>query len=61
LVHAIENDLKGNFYTTENFDIAGLYPVHIDPNGHKSYMGSSLSSGQCNLCHGASTSRITGY
>jgi cytochrome c553 len=61
LVHTIQVDSKGNFYTTENFDITGLYPVLTGPSGNKSYMGSSLTSGQCNSCHGATTSRITGY
>lgn len=61
LVHTIQVDSKGNFYTTENFDITGLYPVLTGPSGNKSYMGSSLTSGQCNSCHGVSTTRITGY
>ena len=60
LVHTIQVDSKGNFYTTENFDIAGLYPVLTGPSGNKSYMGSSLTSGQCNYCH-SSSNRINGY
>jgi hypothetical protein len=61
LVHTIQIDNKGNFYTTDNFSVSGLYPVLTAPSGQKKYMGSSLSSGQCNSCHGVSTSRITGY
>lgn len=61
LVNTIQVDSKGNFYTTENFDIAGLYPVLTSPSGNKSYMGSTLTSGQCNLCHGSSTTRINGF
>jgi hypothetical protein len=60
LVHTIQVDSKGNFYTTENFDIAGLYPVLTGPSGNKSYMGSSLTTGQCNSCH-SSSNRINGY
>ncbi len=60
LVHTIQVDSKGNFYTTENFDIAGLYPVLTGPSGNKSYMGSSLTSGQCNSCHAVSN-RIIGF
>lgn len=60
LVHTIQVDSKGNFYTTENFDIAGLYPVLTGPSGSKFYMGSSLTSGQCNSCH-SSSNRINGY
>lgn len=60
LVHTIQVDSKGNFYTTENFDIVGLYPVLSGPTGNKFYMGSSLTSGQCNSCH-TSSNRINGY
>jgi hypothetical protein len=60
LVHTIQVDSKGNFYTTENFEISGLYPVLTGPTGHKSYMSSALTSGQCNSCH-ASSNRINGY
>jgi len=59
LVHTVQIDSKGNFYTTENFSITGLYPVVTGPSGQKQYMGSSLTSGQCNSCHGSSTARIT--
>ncbi len=60
LVHTIQVDSKGNFYTTENFEISGLYPVLTGPTGHKSYMSSALTSGECNSCH-ASSNRIKGY
>lgn len=61
LVHTIQVDSKGNFYTTENFDITGLYPVLTGPSGNKSYMESPLTSGKCNSCHGVSIPRINGF
>jgi hypothetical protein len=60
LVHSIAVDLKGNFYSTENFELKGLYPVFTSQSGNKFYMGSSLTSGECNSCH-SSSNRINGY
>jgi hypothetical protein len=61
LVHTVQIDSKGNFYTTENFSISGLYPAITGPSGQKQYMGSPISTGQCNSCHGTSTDRIMAY
>lgn len=61
LVHTVQIDSKGNFYTTDNFSISGLYPVITGPSGQKQYMGSSITTGQCNSCHGSTTSKITAY
>jgi hypothetical protein len=58
--HTINIDNKGNFYTTASFSVSGLYPVLTSPLGQKKYMGSALSSGQCNSCHGVSTDKIWG-
>lgn len=58
LVHTIEVDTKGNFHTTEDIDFgAGLYPVVVG-NLETKDMSSSISSGQCNSCHGVSTGKI---
>ena len=61
LVHTVQIDSKGNFYTTDNFNVSGYYPVITGPSGQKQYMGSALTSGQCNSCHGSSTASITAY
>jgi cytochrome c553 len=49
---------KGNFFTTDLFNLQGLYPVSVGTNGSKQYMGSALTSGQCNSCHGVTTNKI---
>jgi len=58
LKYTIQVDAKGNFYTTENIDFGtGLYPSASGSNTTK-YMGSSITMGQCNSCHGVSTDKI---
>lgn len=55
LKYTIEVDGKGNFYTTEDMDFsAGLYPS-ISGNTATKHMSTSISSGNCMSCHGAST------
>jgi hypothetical protein len=61
LKHTIQIDAKGNFFTTENVVFEGLYPVVTGPSGVKNYMGTPLTSGACNSCHGVSTDRIKAY
>lgn len=61
LVHTIQIDSKGNFYTTDNFSVTGLYPSITGPSGQKQFMSSTVSNGQCNACHGVSTNKITAY
>lgn len=51
-------DSKGNFYTTADFSPVGLYPVVTGPTGNKKEMGSALTSGACNSCHGSSTDNL---
>lgn len=51
-------DSKGNFYTTADFSPVGLYPVITGPTGNKKEMGSALTSGACNSCHGSSTDNL---
>jgi hypothetical protein len=58
LKYTIQADGKGNFYTTESIDFSGgLYPAVSGTQGTQ-YMGSSISMGQCNSCHGNTTNRI---
>jgi mono/diheme cytochrome c family protein len=58
LKQTIMIDSKGNFYTTADFSPVGLYPVVTGPTGNKKEMGSSLTSGACNSCHGSSTDKL---
>ena len=51
-------DGKGNFYTTAKFSPEGLYPVVTGPTGNNKMMGSALSTGACNSCHGSSTDKL---
>jgi mono/diheme cytochrome c family protein len=54
----IEVDDKGNFYTTETIDFgSGLFPAVEGSTGTK-YMISSVTTGQCNSCHGSTTDPI---
>lgn len=57
LKHSMDIDSKGNFHTTESFDVTGLYPA-IKTSSGTLYMGASLVSGSCNNCHGSSTSSL---
>jgi hypothetical protein len=57
-VKTVEIDSKGNFFTTDLFNVQGLYPVAVGTNGSKQFMGSPLTSGQCNSCHGVTTNKI---
>ncbi len=58
LVATIEVDGNGNFYTTENVNFgSGLYPVVEGSAGTKA-MNSSITTGNCNSCHGNSVNKI---
>jgi len=57
-IETVQIDSKGNFFTTDLFNFQGLYPAVTGPSGVTNYMSSSLTSGQCNSCHGTSTNRI---
>ena len=61
LKYTVNVDQSGNFYTTDNMTLTGLYPVAVGPNGTSKYMGSSISSGACNSCHGNTTGKIWSY
>jgi hypothetical protein len=58
LKHVIDIDGKGNFHTTEQIDMTGLYPAITGSNGTTHYMSSSPGNGACNKCHGLSTDPI---
>lgn len=58
LKYTIQVDAKGNFFTTDAIDFgSGLYPAAMGSLTTK-YMGSSISMGQCNSCHGISTEKM---
>jgi len=58
LKYTIAIDSKGNYYTTANVDYTGLYPKVTSPSGASIYMGSPLTSGACNTCHGSNSSKL---
>jgi hypothetical protein len=54
----IEGDKLGNFYTTDITGFGtGLFPAVVY-NNDTTFMGSSITNGSCNSCHGNSTSKI---
>jgi len=58
LISTIEVDSLGNFYTTEDIDFGiGLYVEVLGVQIHAG-MGSLITSGACNKCHGVITNRI---
>lgn len=58
LKKTIEGDKLGNFYTTDITSFGnGLFPAVVY-NNDTTYMGSSITNGSCNSCHGNSTSKI---
>jgi hypothetical protein len=57
-IENVQIDSKGNFFTTDLFNFQGLYPAVTGPSGVTKYMSSSLTSGQCNSCHGVNTNKI---
>lgn len=58
LMYTISGDNLGNFYTTQAMNFtAGLYPA-VQGKTTTMYMSTSISTGQCNSCHGVSTGKI---
>jgi hypothetical protein len=58
LKYTIQVDALGNFYTTEDISFGdGLYPS-VQGDVQTKYMQTSLSTGQCNSCHGSTVDRI---
>jgi hypothetical protein len=54
----IEVDGKGNFYTTETIYGLGLYATVTGTGGTTQYMTAKITKGDCNRCHGTTTSKI---
>ena len=54
----IEVDKKGNFFTTEQIILTNAFPYITNSNNESIYMSTAASTGQCNSCHGVSTSKI---
>lgn len=59
LKHTIQIDQNGNFYTTENIDMTGLFPS-IDLGGNVQHMSTQPGTGACNSCHGVTTEKLWG-
>ncbi len=60
LVKTIEVDGNGNFYTTADVNFgSGLYTTVTGTTGNISKMGSSITTGQCNSCHGSGIGKIS--
>lgn len=58
LIRIIYGDSLGNFFTTENVQFGnGLYPV-VYGKWSIAKMGSQITLGNCNSCHGITTNRI---
>lgn len=56
----IEVDAVGNFYTTDPIDFSNGVNVSIeDDSGVIHYMGDKIYTGQCNLCHGITTPKLS--
>jgi hypothetical protein len=59
-IKTIEVDAEGNFYTTETIDFTnGLNVSIVDDNGNQQAMSAKVFNGQCNLCHGVTTSKLS--
>jgi len=58
LKETIQVDGLGNFFSTNNIDFgSGLYPAVTGTISTK-FMSTSITTGQCNSCHGVSTIKI---
>ena len=58
IIYTLEVDSLGNFYTTDSIDFGtGLY-VKVEGVQANVQMGSAITSGACNKCHGVTTNRI---
>lgn len=58
MVKIIEADGQGNFFTTEDIDFGeGLFPA-VQGANTTHYMTTVAASGQCNSCHGVSTTKL---
>lgn len=58
LKYTLQVDGRGNFYSTESIDYSsGLYPV-VRSDTASMAMPTAVMAGNCNSCHGVSTSKI---
>ncbi len=58
LKYTFEGDAKGNFYSTDDINFGdGLFPSVQGPTGTQ-YMSTSVKTGACNSCHGATTDKL---
>lgn len=58
LLYTLSGDNLGNFYTSQVLNFAtGIYPA-VQGTTTTMYMSTSISTGQCNSCHGVSTGKI---
>lgn len=56
----VQADMHGNFYTTDDIDIKSGVFVSVQPvNGPEEFMEDKIFTGQCNMCHGVSTSKLS--
>lgn len=58
LVATIEVDGLGNFYSTNNIDFSSGLFTSVSGNTATEHMNSSITTGNCNSCHGESVDRI---
>lgn len=59
LLHEIEVDALGNFYTTEEIDFEpGLFPVAISAGGRTRFKSLETYEGECSSCHGVTEPRL---
>lgn len=58
LIHSVEVDGNGNFYTTEPINFNNGLFVSVEGNENTEHMSSPIRTGECNNCHGVSTKKI---
>lgn len=59
LIKTIEVDGNGNFYTTEKVKFnKDVYPSVEGVGGDVKFMSTPISKGNCNSCHGVTTSNL---
>jgi mono/diheme cytochrome c family protein len=50
---------SGSFYTSSAINFGtGVYPSVTGSSGNVKHMGSAITTGACNSCHGSSTSKV---
>ena len=55
----LTSDASGNFHTSNSISFgSGVYVSAQKGSGAVKYMGSAITTGGCNACHGSSTSKL---